>query len=95
LALAERLDLGLPPATRFTQFVARRRHARGSSLRLDVFAIAPSGLPNQSASCLPSCTKDEPDIAGPISLSAPRERHVGHVRRTVSRRPRRLTGRLY
>jgi uncharacterized membrane protein YesL len=29
LALAGGLILGLPPATRFTLFVARRRHARG------------------------------------------------------------------
>jgi hypothetical protein len=36
------------------------------SLRLDVFAIAPQGLPNQSASCLP-LSADEPDIAGPVS----------------------------
>jgi hypothetical protein len=91
LALAGGLDLGLPPATRFTLIVARRRHTRRVCLRLDVFAIAPLGLPNQSASCLPYCAKDEPDIAGPISPSASREPRCFAL---VTRRPRRLIGRL-
>jgi len=48
------------------------------------------GLPNQSASCLPSRAKDEPDIAGPISQPAPGEQ--SELSRQRGRR--RMTGRL-